>query len=563
MSRKSASAEINAAIFYHPEGYDTSHNKLMGRHAAGEGFLRGYAQYGGTNTLYAFANNQKHFVQFKKQVASYAKGKSMVWIPSRQPERLAEPGTLFLPGYGISDYAWRRRFHDPCGYSITGITHTICSDRAMSGIAELIIGPVEEWDALICTSQAVKIGVDNILSAYGNYLGERFNTSSIKQRLQLPVIPLGVDCSQLGQQGNDRQNRAKIRKHYGIGEQDVSVLYFGRLSFHAKAHPLPMCVAMEAVSRETDKKLHLVQAGWFAHEDIKNAFIQAARVLCPSVNVIFVDGRLPKIRQNIWSVADIFCSLSDNVQETFGLTPVEAMAAGLPVVASDWNGYQGTVEHGQTGFLIPTAMPAPGNGEELAYRYITGEDDYDSYIGKASQSISVDIAATTRALGELVKNPVLRRQMGERGQQRARDIFDWSVVIAAYEELWGDLRERRLAALKKQDKNLIGLGSPLRGDPYAVFGHYGTAVINAETVVCLTQKNPHKIFYRLSALGINSYVRSSFLPDKVIEDWLSLLCKQDKLRTDELLANVAAQQHQLGMRTIGWLIKMGILKVTS
>ena len=31
------------------------------------------------------------------------------------------------------------------------------------------------------------------------------------------------------------------------------------------------------------------------------------------------------------------------MQETFGLTPLEAMAAGLPCVVSDWNGYRDTV----------------------------------------------------------------------------------------------------------------------------------------------------------------------------------------------------------------------------
>ena len=39
-------------------------------------------------------------------------------------------------------------------------------------------------------------------------------------------------------------------------------------------------------------------------------------------------------------------SLADNIQETFGLTPVEAMAAGLPCVMSDWDGYRDTVRDG-------------------------------------------------------------------------------------------------------------------------------------------------------------------------------------------------------------------------
>ena len=45
----------------------------------------------------------------------------------------------------------------------------------------------------------------------------------------------------------------------------------------------------------------------------------------------------------LWAAADVFLSLVDNIQETFGITPLEAMAAGLPVVASDWDGYRYTM----------------------------------------------------------------------------------------------------------------------------------------------------------------------------------------------------------------------------
>ncbi|MBI3542646.1 MAG: glycosyltransferase, partial [Deltaproteobacteria bacterium] len=63
------------------------------------------------------------------------------------------------------------------------------------------------------------------------------------------------------------------------------------------------------------------------------------------------------LHRAVWQAADIFCSLADNVQETFGLTPLEAMAAGLPQVVSDWNGYRDTVRHGVDGFRVP-AFPA-------------------------------------------------------------------------------------------------------------------------------------------------------------------------------------------------------------
>lgn len=71
------------------------------------------------------------------------------------------------------------------------------------------------------------------------------------------------------------------------------------------------------------------------------------------MHVLFVHH---EVRFAVWKVADGFTSLSDNIQETFGLVVVEAMASGLPVVASDWNGYRDLVVPGETGWLVPTCM---------------------------------------------------------------------------------------------------------------------------------------------------------------------------------------------------------------
>jgi hypothetical protein len=45
---------MNPCIYYHPEAYTTSGPKLMGRHAAGESFLRGFVQH---------AHNQEFWLQ--------------------------------------------------------------------------------------------------------------------------------------------------------------------------------------------------------------------------------------------------------------------------------------------------------------------------------------------------------------------------------------------------------------------------------------------------------------------------------------------------------------------
>jgi glycosyltransferase involved in cell wall biosynthesis len=63
----------------------------------------------------------------------------------------------------------------------------------------------------------------------------------------------------------------------------------------------------------------------------------------------------------------------DNVQETFGLAPVEAMAAGLPLIVSDWDGMKDTVTP-DVGFRIPTELPGPGQATYLSQRHMGGTD---------------------------------------------------------------------------------------------------------------------------------------------------------------------------------------------
>src|SRR5262249_13379848 len=156
-------------------------------------------------------------------------------------------------------------------------------------------------------------------------------------------------------------------------------------SHHAKAHPTPLYRGLSRAARKTGRKVHLLMAGWAAHPAVRQAFLDGARVLAPNVRVSLLDGTDPAIRHNVWHAADVFASLSDNIQETCGLVILEAQASGLPVVASDWNGYRDLVVVGRTGLLVPTQM-LPGATATATARLLLGEGNYDNFLAECSQA---------------------------------------------------------------------------------------------------------------------------------------------------------------------------------
>ncbi|WP_448208326.1 glycosyltransferase family 4 protein [Azospirillum sp. sgz302134] len=461
----------NAAIYFHPEGYETARADLKGRHVAGESFLIGFFRHSGLDGFACHSDGPEQARLFADLAARHAPGRRVTLYPTAEPSRLANVGCLFVPGPGIDQYAWRRRSRDQRGYSLCGVTHTTAESPHVLGA--LATAPVQPWDAVICTSQAARASVEAVLHPYAEYLRDRLGAAEVPLP-HLPVIPLGVDTESFR---FDAATRAAERAALGIGDEDIVVLFVGRLSFHAKAHPIPMYMALERTARRTGKRIHLVQAGWFGNDAIAAAFIEGAKRYCPSVNAIFLDGRKPAVRTRIWAAADLFTSLVDNVQETFGITPIEAMAAGLPCVVTDWDGYRETVRHGVDGFRVPTVLPPPGAGADFADRYAAGLDTYDYYIARTSQVTAVDVEAAAEAFTRLAMDAGLRRRMGEEGRARATALFDWKAIIPQYLDVWRQLADIRRRAEERAPRRSGTDGNPLHPDPLRMFEAYPTRML--------------------------------------------------------------------------------------
>jgi starch synthase len=553
-----------AAVLYKKDGYDTKGNRLLGRQAAGEGFLKGLVQHGTADCLYCYAANRTEYIDFCQLIQPWITGTRQVkWLPSNDPKVLAQPGAIFRPDPGISELAWQRRFLDQRAYSLCGVTHTIASKGVMQNIGDLLIAPVQPWDALICTSAAVKSAMARLLDTWAEYLAQRTGGRP-NIEVQLPIIPLGVDCDAIAQGEEAQTNRSRLRQALGIGQDDIVVLFLGRLIFYAKAHPVPLYIALEKAAQLTNAKVHLVQAGWFDDQKEEAPFINSAKTFCPSVNTIFVDGRKPEIRSGIWSVADMFISLADNVQETFGLTPIEAMAAGLPVIVSDWDGYQESVRHEIDGFKIPTILPPPGCGLDLSFSYLSDELNYSSYIGHTSMMTAVDTDACAEALAKLITDGELRQRMGENGRQRAREMYDWKVAIAAYENLWQQLAEIRATAPMSASLTPGMPPYPLCDDPFRLYAHYPTTTLTKDLVLSLGAMATPERWSEIQTIWITNFGTDRRMPLDTINRILVAIQQAGSLSVEAIVKQFASQNPtELAylLRTLGYLLKFDILRV--
>lgn len=472
-------------------------------------------------------------------------------------------GTLLHGSAYLAASAWQRRHAgQERDYSLVGTFFGIAVAQARQAMVGALLAPLEPWDAVICSSPTVQQAVRRMLENVGADLADRFGARRLPVP-QLPVIPIGVDVAAMAAHAADLDARRVLRDRLGLETDAVAVLWVGRLSWFDKAFPQPMLLAMELAARATAVPIHFLVAGWYpSPERDRPRFEEAAQAHAPSVTVHWLDGNDQLLLRQCWAAADLFLSLSDTILETFGQAPVEAMAAGLPVVLSDWNGYRSLLRDGEEGILIPSLIaPAGGNGEWLALLQAHGSVDHAGYGGSVAQHVAVHVGRTAEALTALIRSPERRRQLGEAGRRRARSSFDWPVVVAAHQQLFAELAARRRhefpreepLQLRPQRQRLPPLGQ----DPFLDFNGYASTVLADDQGLRCTPlhlADPRAPLVRCRLDGLMPGLRGSRQEASAL---LSQLQRQGSCSVAELLSEFPAERHSFLRMTLVWLAKLG------
>lgn len=415
---------------------------------------------------------------------------------------------------------------------------------------QLLGGALYPFDTVISPSHCGAVAYRHQLDALGAWLATRMKTPP-QNTARVEVIPYGIETALY-----QDLHQLSCRQALSIDAGAIVILAMGRLSKQEKADVLPLLLAVKAL-RERGRDVKLVLAGGTGSgaEDYGAAITEMLSTLDLIDHVALHRNVSAFNKVLFYGAADIFVAASDNIQETFGMTLLEAMAAGLPVVAAEWDGYREIVRHGETGLLVPTywtEIPRVGDHVHRIAEGIGGYGHRDLH-----ESVVVDCDALVQHLDALVTNPDLRHALGEKG--RAICVADYDQVKQGRK--MGDLFLQQIARAK--DHPWENARTPFIDSVGERFAHYARHQLDDGMGVTLGAQgqSPARV-ERMSVLMALAGKREP----KIVEAFLSQLVPGRTLRVGALIAHVMQQFPELSRQAIGMRLlrcsKYGLLTIT-
>ncbi len=199
------------------------------------------------------------------------------------------------------------------------------------------------------------------------------------------ILPNGIDCERFNPSVRPIEERSAER---------IRILYVGRMD-QRKGVPY-LLKAIPIAQKRLDARIELVLVGEGKLRGL--LFPRPPRLRGADIRAV---GRVePELLPRYYRSADIFCSPATG-RESFGIVLLEAMASGVPVIASDIPGFRRVISHGVDGLL-------------------TRPRDPDA------------IADAIVALGA---NRSYREELGSKGRDKALQ-YDWPIIVKRLEEIF-------------------------------------------------------------------------------------------------------------------------------
>jgi glycosyltransferase involved in cell wall biosynthesis len=461
------------SIFQRPH---SAKELLYGSQVASDSLYQAILRYGSFTEFHFFVNDAQKGQVFSKRIKTLcASPQKVKVIPvSQLPVYFSRTkyALFFSADFSLAKLAALRSRYAKEPFPICGVAHNISFSHLLRWVFfDNMLADIHSYDSIICTSKAASRAFRNLHHLLSAELKQNRGIS-INYGGRIEQLPLGVNPDEFKD-----ISKGQARSRLGLPKDKVILLYFGRFSLYDKADLYPLLLMLQKL-RADKSNILLLLAGVDAQDGYGTALKSIAKKMNLCSDIKFIFSNCLREKALIYAASDIFLSPADNLQETFGLTVLEAMAAALPVVASDWNGYKDLVIPNQTGFRVPTYWIPYDNG--LSYMNTVLNFWWQDHL-QTAQSVAVDTDALTRYVARLVNNKQLRLRLGNNAKELVAAEFSWNKLIPRYEALWRRMLKISKVATPVKKKEIFLI------DYLKSFGHYPTKILNSHTLVQITE----------------------------------------------------------------------------
>lgn len=419
-----------------------------------------------------------------------------------------------------------------------------------------LLAGLKPYDTIFCSSRSVKNVMEKQFDYVANQLKDLYQID-IKREFRLDVVPLGLDDKKFS-----RVDQVKARIELGISKEAFTILYFGRVSAYFKGDIMPLLrVLRRFIDKNPNKNIQLVIAGTENYELNDYKYIRKyINILSLDNNVIIFENFDYQKRNLLYCSADVFTSPTDSIQETFGLTPIEAMACGVPQIVPDWDGYKETVKHGKTGFLVDTYWLKCDDDISifpLAVKDEFSDERFYSHL-LLGQSVVIDLDMYEYYFQLLLDNETLRKQMSEYSLKYFKENYLLQKTIKGYEEVWKDLLHDKALYDEIDKKQYLNLYD---SKYFEMFKDYPTRILDPNISLQITEDG-----FRL--LDDPKLIPWHYAEEKMLNEivtaieLLETLNRKNNSTLSELNDSyIGCANNNVVKRGIMWLLKHGFISI--